>query len=76
MLPFLKHNYEGSASAPVESVERKPDEESEDYDALESAAEDLCHAIEAKDYKAAAAALRAAFELCDTEPHKEGPHIG
>lgn len=73
MLPFLKRQNEGSASGPIESVERKSDE-GEEYDVLESAAEDLCHAIEAKDYKAAAAALRAAFELCDSEPHEEGPH--
>lgn len=76
MLPFLKLKKESAASGPIESVERKPDEGSEDYDVLESAAEDLCHAIESKDYKAVAAALRAAFELVDSQPHEEGPHIG
>lgn len=74
MLSFLK-NKEASASSPIESVERKPDEGAE-YDVLESAAEDLCHAIKAEDYKAVAAALRAAFELCESEPHEEGEHIG
>ncbi len=70
MLPFLKLKQEGSASGPVDSMERKPDGEPE-YDVLESAAEDLCHAIESKDYKAAAAALRAAFELLESQPHEE-----
>lgn len=74
MLPFLKHKQEGSMSEPIDSIERKPDGDEEEYDGLESAAEDLCHAIEAKDYKAAASALRAAFDLLDSEPHYEGPH--
>jgi len=73
MLPF-KNYREGSVSAPVESVKREPDEE-KDLDSLEIAAEELCKAIEAKDYPAIAEALRAAFELLDLEPHKEGPHV-
>lgn len=75
MLPFLRNKQDASASGPIESVERKPDEGAE-YDSMESAAEDLCNAIHAKDYKGAAAALRAAFELMEIEPHKEGPHLG
>ena len=74
MLPFLKLNKEASDAGPAESIERKSDHE-EEYDVLESAAEDLCHAIDAKDYKAIAVALRAAFELLDSEPHEEGEHI-
>lgn len=73
MLPFLKRTKDASVSAPVETIERKPDQEPE-YDALESAAEDLCSALTSKDYKAAAAALRATFQLLDSEPHEEGPH--
>ncbi len=75
MIPFLKRKDEASVSAPAEKIQRKPDEESEDYDGLTAAAEDLCHAIEAKDYKAAAVALRAAFDLLESEPHHEGEHI-
>ncbi len=75
MLPFLKKNQEASASAPIDPVKRKPDEESDDYDSLESAAQDLLHAIKEEDTKAIAAALRAAFDLCDSEPHHEGPHV-
>lgn len=74
MLPFLKRNQEASASAPIESIKRKPDEGSEEFDPLESAAEDLISAIHRKDIKAATEAIRAAFELCDSEPHEEGPH--
>lgn len=75
MLPFLKRSQEASASAPVESVTRDSDHE-EDFDDLEVAAEDLLFAIEKKDAKAIAAALRAAFQLFDSEPHTEGPHNG
>lgn len=74
MLPFKTYREGAASSEPVEPVKRKPDEESE-FDSLESAAEDLCHAVEAKDYKAIASALRAAFELMEEEPHQEGPHV-
>ena len=60
-------------TAPSDVLQRKPDQEPE-YDVLESAAEDLCNAVHAKDYKAVAVALRAAFELMDSAPHEEGPH--
>jgi hypothetical protein len=65
MLPILK-KHEGSASSPIEAVERKPDEES-DYDGLESAMEELCSALESKDYKAAASSFRAAFDMLDNK---------
>lgn len=70
MLPFLKLK-EGSASMPVEHVRRESDEESE-YDMLESAAEDLISAIHSKDVKAVCSALRAAFEMMESQPHEEG----
>lgn len=73
MLPFLK-NQEASVSGPIEPVKRKPDD-GEDYDSLESAVSDLYQAFEADDTKAGAAALRAAFDLLDSQPHKEGEHI-
>lgn len=74
MLPFLKRTQDAAASGPVETIKREPDEGSEtEYDSLESAAEDLCHGIAAKDYKAIAAAIRAAFEMLESEPHEEGP---
>jgi len=74
MLPFLKNTKEAGVSGPIESIERKSDNEDEQYDVMEAAAEDLMNAIHAKDVKAIAEALRAAFELADSEPHMEGPH--
>lgn len=74
MLPFHKLNQDAAASGPVESIKRTPDEGA-DYDVLESAAEDLVRAVHSKDIKGVAVALRAAFELCDSMPHEEGPHI-
>lgn len=75
MLPFLKKTKEASVSLPSSIQKREPDEEA-DYDALESAAEDLCHAIERKDYKAIALAWRAGFQLLEGEPHEEDLHSG
>lgn len=74
MLPFRKNQDDVGASAPVQSVSRKPDEDSDSYDAMEAAAEDLISAIHSKSVKAVAEALRSAFELADSEPHLEGPH--
>lgn len=73
MIPFLKHKLEASSSAPVESKMREPD--GEEYDPLHAAAEDLISAIHSKSVKAVAEALKAAFELCEMEPHAETPHI-
>jgi hypothetical protein len=42
---------------------------------MKAAAEDLIHAVHNKDIEAVAAALRAAFEIADSEPHVEGEHI-
>lgn len=66
MLPFLKHKQDASASTPIESQMREPDEGAE-YDVMESAAEDLIHAIHSKNTKAVAAALRAAIDLSTPE---------
>ena len=73
MLPFLKRTQDGAASTPIETLRREPDNEA-DYDGLEAAAQDVLDAMESKNVKHLAAALRAAFELCDEEPHVEGPH--
>lgn len=62
MLPWLQ-NKEASASSPVESVEREPDEPTDEYDSMHACAEDLINAIHSKDIQATAEALRAAFEL-------------
>lgn len=71
MLPFKKSDFGASPNIPTET--RKPDDGS-DFDSLEAAGQDLIDAVKSGDAKAVAAALRAAFELVDGEPHEEGPH--
>lgn len=73
-MPFLKRSKEASVSMPVESVKREPDEEHE-VDSLEMAMEELHDALMGKKYKLAADIFRSAFELLDSMPHVEGPHI-
>lgn len=76
-LPFLKPKRQESGlimavRTPDGSIE-KTGQEGEDH-ALEACAEDALRAIHSKDIKAYAAAIRAAFEILDSEPHEEGPH--
>jgi hypothetical protein len=75
MLPFLKNKHEASISETPDLIKREHDEDSADeYDMLESAAEDLISAIHSKDVKAVCSALRASHELLDLEPHHEANH--
>ncbi len=76
MLPFLKPK---TVAGAIMSV-RKPDGGMEDMagpedsapDAgMEACAEDIMRAIASKDAKAFAVALRAAFEMMESEPHEE-----
>lgn len=71
MLPFLKNKLEGSVSAPVRPTNVTPEPE---YDMLESAAMDLIIAVHLKDVKSVCSALRAAFEIMESQPHHEGEH--
>jgi hypothetical protein len=76
-LPFLKKN---KVSTGIAMEYRKPDEASEKSDpsddsGLEQAFEDLMRAHANNDKKAGAAALRAAFQILDSEPHHEGSHL-
>jgi hypothetical protein len=74
-LPFMTNkSKDGGVAGPVESVERKPDEP-EEFDSLHGAMQELHSAMNAKDYKSAAEIFRSAFELLDSEPHEEGPHV-
>ena len=72
MLPFLKRTKEASASS-SDPVLRKADDEAP-FDSLFVAAQDMLAAIAKKDPHDLAAAIRAAFDLCDMQPHEEGPH--
>lgn len=75
MLPFLKRKDEASASGPVDPIQKMhTTEDEQEFDPLESAMEELCAAIERKDYKAAAEAFRASFDLLEMQPHDEIDH--
>ena len=75
MIPFLRKKDEASTSMPADKIKREPDEGKEDdYDSLEAACEDLGNALAAKDWKAAAAAWRAGFDLLESQPHEEAEH--
>lgn len=80
MLPFLKNKNSGVAGLIVKSraPDEKPDsDEPEDKDAaIHACAQDLINAVHAKDTRAAAEAIRSAFEILDSMPHEEGPHEG
>lgn len=75
MLPFLKPK----AVAGVIISQRKPDGSKEPEDkmegdedaALSACAVDLIRAIHAKDEAGTASALRAAFQVLESEPHPE-----
>lgn len=55
-------------------IEIEPAEE-EEQDQLEGVAGELIAAVHAGDAAAVAEALRAAFAVCDAEPHVEGEHV-
>ena len=74
MLPYLKRSKEVSVAVPSETIKRESDSEQEP-DSLETAMEELHSALTRKDFKGAADIFRSAFELMDSAPHVEGPHI-
>ncbi len=76
MLPFLKPKQTSVAGLIIKN--RTPDKANES-DEMEPSTEDhaqaLITAIQAQDKKAVAAALKAAFQAMDAEPHVEGDHV-
>lgn len=79
-LPFLKNMKERAPQAGVIIKTRTPDEQPEASDddssaPIEACAEELIRAVHAKDAKAAAMAIKDAFEILDSEPHEEASHI-
>jgi rRNA processing protein Krr1/Pno1 len=79
MLPFMQPKKASS----IIMMKAKPEggmevekEEGEEDPSLLAAAEDIISAISMKDAVTLAMALKAAFEICDSMPHEEGPHIG
>jgi hypothetical protein len=74
MLPFLEKKT-GSASNASESIKlsERPQNKRDVSAALEVAMKEL---FSAQDDKSRALAFKAAFELLEAAPHKEGPHNG
>lgn len=77
MLPFLAPKKQAGViiAKRVGDKTEVESEEGEHAPGLMASAEDLISAVHAKDAKAVASAIKAAFEVCDSEPHEEGPHI-
>lgn len=76
MLPFLKKNQKSVAGLIVHNRtpdEKQPDENTSESgdERIEACAQDLITAIHAHNVKDAAAAMRAAFEIMESEPHEE-----
>lgn len=76
MLPFLRPKHQTGLMIAKMTPEGHKDTDTEvSKDAgLEAAAADLMRGIEMKDSKKIAAAIRAAFQIVDSEPHDEGEH--
>lgn len=73
-LPFL--SYKNNQGAGVQTVHRAPDSPDDTaHDGLRAASRDLIAAVSAGDAEKVSAALRAAFDILDSEPHVEGPHM-
>ena len=77
-LPWLKQDKKVAGlivemRKPDGGLEETAQEDSEDT-GIESCAQDLIKAVEGKDAKAVAQALKSAFEILDSQPHSEGPH--
>lgn len=73
MLPFLKNKQEGSASQAVETVERKPDDDS-GLDMLDAIAEDMLSALKNSNkqrFRAALAALVSHIQDQDVQQDQE-----
>jgi len=63
---------------PGHDMEEKMEHDGAEHDnssALHSAAEEIMHAMHMKDAKSLMTALKSFWEICDSEPHEEGPHI-
>lgn len=73
MLPFMidKKKNVAASSEPVQVRKSDDMEESEEYDSLQSAAEDLISGIHNKNAKLVKEALKAAFEMCESYPEKK-----
>lgn len=77
MLPYLKAKRQPGliiATRKADGGKIENGMEGEEDQGLMACAEDLIRAIHAKDAQAVAGAFKAAFELCETQPHDEYNH--
>lgn len=74
LLPFLKNKRKETGVIVQERSPDQPADESEG-DGLKAAAQDILSAISNNDSAALAMAIKAAFQICDSEPHVEGEHL-
>lgn len=74
MLPFLKPRQMTAIVIAKQKPEGSIEDQGDPLEGLNVAASDLIKALGAKDAVAVAQALKAAFEICDSMPHEEGPH--
>lgn len=77
ILPFLakKRPQEVGLIVKTRQPDESPDQEENPNAAMEACASDLISAIHAHDMKAAAEALKAAFDCYESEPHEEAEHV-
>lgn len=72
MLPYLKKHKPAGITQEISPQDYTSDQ---DQDAgLDACAQDLKDAINNNDIKGITNALRAFFEIVDSQPHEEGPH--
>lgn len=73
--PFLKAKDQRVSGLIIEhrKPDEKPEAEEQDY-GIETCARDLLNAVEAKDIKGIAEALKSAFDILESQPHDEYPH--
>jgi len=77
MLQFMKPKMQTGLMVSVrkpDSIEESHTDGNED-NGLDACAEDLIRALHSKDIKSVSAALKAAFDILESMPHEEGPHV-
>lgn len=75
LLPFLKPRAQTGVIIQERARDTVPREELDrEEDSIDICCEEMIEAMEEKDPKKMAKALRAAFQIFDSEPHEEGPH--
>lgn len=74
LLPFLKNKRKETGVIVQERSPDAPESDEGDDTGLHAAAQDILRAISDNDSKHLALAIKAAFDICESYPHEEGPH--